>query len=185
MSDMTIQQFCDKHKASKNGREWALANCVSMQNAWNTIKPEWLIWIATRPGVLTDRELRLFSVWSARQVQHLMEDPRSVQAIDTAERFANGNATKEELDAAWDAAWVAAQDATWDAACATARAAACAAVKNATWDTAWDAARACAQDATLDTACATACADAWDAAQVAQADWLGKNTTPNFEEAKP
>ena len=177
MSDMTIQQFCDKHQACKNGREWALANCVSMQNAWNTIKPEWLIWIATRPGVLTDRELRLFSVWSARQVQHLMEDPRSVQAIDTAERFANGNATKEELDAAWDAACAAAQDATWDTArdtaCATARDAACGAVKNATWDTAWNTARAGAWAAT------------WDTSRVAQADWLRKNTTPNFEEAKP
>ncbi len=84
-----------------------------------------------------DREWRLFAVWCARKVQHLMTDPRSLAALDVAERFANGTATAEELaaarDAAWDAAWAAraAWDAAWDAARA-ARAAAWAAW--AAWD---------------------------------------------------
>lgn len=69
-----------------------------------------------------DREIRLFGVWCARQVQHLMTDPRSIAALDVSERFANCNATQEELDAAWadasDAAWAAwaASDAARDAA---------------------------------------------------------------------
>ena len=58
------------------------------------------------------REYRLLAVWFARQVQHLMTDPRSLAALDVAERHANGGATDAELDAAWaaarDAAWVAA-----------------------------------------------------------------------------
>ena len=58
-----------------------------------------------------DNEIRLFAVWCARQVQHLMKDPRSINALDVAERFANGDATKEALDAASAAAWVAAGDA--------------------------------------------------------------------------
>ena len=33
-----------------------------------------------------DREIRLFAVWCARQVQHLMTDPRSIAALDVAER---------------------------------------------------------------------------------------------------
>ena len=81
-----------------------------------------------------DREIRLFAVDCARQVQHLMTDPRSLAALDVAERFANGLATSEELDAARDAARAAARAAAWDTARAAARAAA--------WDTAWDTARA-------------------------------------------
>ncbi len=49
-----------------------------------------------------DREIRLYAVWCARQVQHLMSDPRGIQAVDIAEKFANGEATKEELAAAWE-----------------------------------------------------------------------------------
>jgi len=45
------------------------------------------------------RRERLFAVWCARQVQHLMTDPRSVAALDVAERHANGAATDEELKA--------------------------------------------------------------------------------------
>ena len=54
-----------------------------------------------------DKEWRLFSVWCARQVQHLMTDQRSISAIDVAERYANGKATQRELDAARAAAWAA------------------------------------------------------------------------------
>ena len=107
-----------------------------------------------------DREIRLYCVWCARQVQHLMTDPRSLDALDVAERFANGEATEQEraaaLDAAGDAAWVAA----WDAAGAAARAAAGDAAWAAAWDAAWAAAMAAAMDA--------ARAAVWAAARDAQ-----------------
>ena len=69
------------------------------------------------------REWRLYAVWCARQVQHLMADPRSIAAIDMAERYEHGEATDEELQAARDAAWNAAWNAAWDVACAAAEAA--------------------------------------------------------------
>ena len=53
---------------------------------------------------------RLYAVWCARQVQRLITDPRSLNALDVAERHANGQATDGELSAAWAAAreaWVA------------------------------------------------------------------------------
>jgi hypothetical protein len=99
------------------------------------------------------RDSRLFAVWCARQVQHLITDHRSIDALDVAERFANGQATVNELaaakDAAWDAAWDAARfavgAAAWAAASSAAGAAAItaawAAAKDAAWDAAWDAAR--------------------------------------------
>ena len=52
-----------------------------------------------------------------------MTDQRSLDALDVAERYANGQATEKELSAAWVAAWAAARgtvgnaarDAAWDA----------------------------------------------------------------------
>ena len=67
-----------------------------------------------------DKEIRLYAVWCARQVQHLMTDKRSLDALDVAEAFANGKATKAELAAAWDAAWDADRAAAWAAAWAAA-----------------------------------------------------------------
>ena len=97
------------------------------------------------------REWRLYAVWCARQVEHLMADQRSEDALDVAERFANGLATDKELAAARDAArdasraaagWAAPRDAAryaaWDA---TRAAAAWEAARAAAWDAAWDAAR--------------------------------------------
>ena len=57
------------------------------------------------------KEIRLYAVWCARQVQHLLKDQRSLDALDMAERYANGQATEAELTAVRDAAW----DAAWDA----------------------------------------------------------------------
>ena len=88
-----------------------------------------------------EREWRLFAVWCARQVQHLIVDERSIAAIDVAERYANGRATSEELAAAWDAARAAAWDAARAATSAAAWAATSAAARAATSAAAWDAAR--------------------------------------------
>ena len=83
-----------------------------------------------------DRAIRHYAVWCARQVQHLMMDPRSVEALDVADRYADGLATDEELSAAEAAALAAAE--------AAAKAAAWAAAKAAAEDAAWAAAQAAA-----------------------------------------
>jgi hypothetical protein len=51
-----------------------------------------------------DREIRLYAVWCARRVQHLMGDARSVAALDVAERYTRGEASDDELSAAGAAA---------------------------------------------------------------------------------
>ena len=124
-----------------------------------------------------ERTARLFAVWCAREALKLIDnpDPRSSAACDVAERHAGGQATIDELAAAWDAAWAAARDAAgaaardaagaaaWDAAWAAAGAAAWAAAgaaaraaaRAAAGDAAWAAARAAAR--------AAAGAAAWDA----------------------
>ena len=47
---------------------------------------------------------RRYAVWCARQVQHLMTDQRSLDALDVAERHADGRASDEELAVARKAA---------------------------------------------------------------------------------
>jgi hypothetical protein len=69
-----------------------------------------------------DKEKRLFAVWCARQVQHLITDKRSLDGLDVAERYALGEATDDELAAAWAAAARDARDAAWAAARATQKA---------------------------------------------------------------
>jgi hypothetical protein len=121
-----------------------------------------------------DKHWRLYAVWCARQVQHLLTDPRSVAALDIAERHAHGKATDEELAAAWDAAWAAAWGAAGDAAWAAARAAAWDAAWAAAWaaagGAAWGAARAAAGDAAWAAAWAAAGGAAGDAAWGAARD---------------
>jgi len=106
-----------------------------------------------------ERDARLFAVWCARQVEHLMTDQRSKDALNVAERFANGETTDEELNAAMAAAWDAAMAAAWDAARDAAWAAAMAAARDVAWDAARDAARDAAMAAARDAA--------WDAAMAA------------------
>ena len=122
-----------------------------MQDVWGRLdRIDWLVWVATRKGVLTDKELRLFACFCARQNWHLLTDDRSRNSVEVAERFANGNTTKEELKAAYAAAYAAADaDAAYAAAYTAAYAAAYAAYA------AHDAARAYAAHAAHDAAHAT------------------------------
>ena len=50
------------------------------------------------------RERKLFVVWLAQQAKHLMTDVRSRDALEVAERFANGEASAKERAAAVEAA---------------------------------------------------------------------------------
>jgi hypothetical protein len=143
---MTITKFCDLHDACRDGREWAIATgCTTMAELWqrDDIRPEWRQWIATRRGVMSNRDLRLFACWCVRQVWHLLTDERSRYAVEVAERCAVGEATEDELAAARAAAY----DAAYAAAYAAARAAARAAADAAYAAYAADAAYAAAADA--------------------------------------
>ena len=83
------------------------------------------LWVVLNEGFIDAKTLRLFAVWCAREALKLVDKPdeRSIEACNVAERYANGEATDEELSAARAAAW----DAAWDAARAAARDAASAA----------------------------------------------------------
>ena len=197
--NLTPKQFCDATGACSEGRAFALTQ-PTMADVWDKCpRPDWLLWILCKLNRQpNDRTLRLFAVWCARNTPmsggrktgDMLTDPRSLAALEVAERYANGNATDDELaaagDAAWAAAWAAALDASraaagdaaWAAALDASRAAAGAAAGAAAWaasraaagDAAGDAAGAASRAAAGDAAGAAALDAAWDA----QADQLRK-----------
>jgi hypothetical protein len=120
------------------------------------------LWAFTREGIVGEKTLRLFAVNCARKVQHLMKDQRSIDALDVAERYANGNATEDELAAARKAA---------GAAGAWAREAARGAARDAAWEAAEDGAGVAAWGAARDAARAAELAAAWDGAEAGVAAW--------------
>ena len=172
---MSPAEFCEATKACAEGREWAITQ-PTMADVWDQCpRPDWLLWITDRLGQRPDdRTLRLFAVWCARNTPlgdgrktgDLLTDPRSLAALEVAERYAHGNATDKELDAARDAARTAARDAARTAAWDAAGTAAWDAAWTAAWAAAWAAARAAAGDA------------AWDAAGAAQAAHI-RTLVPN------
>lgn len=153
--------------------------------------------LTRRMEVWTERTARMFACDCAEHVLHYwtavyQEDDRPATAIAVARRYAIGDATMSDIDAAWDsvgaAAWAAgavARSATWDstwaaraatwAAVEAARSATWAAARSATWDSTW-AARDATWDSTWDAAGAARAAAwaAWAAASEAERAWQTK-----------
>ena len=173
--NLTPKQFCDAKVACRDGRAFALTQ-PTMADVWdNCPSGDWLLWILEKIDLSPDdRTLRMFAIWcvrttplsDGRKVGDLLTDPRSLAALEVAERYENGNATDDDLDAACaaagDAAWAAARDVARDAARPAARPAALAAARDAARAAAWAAAGPAAGDA------------AWAAARAAQAHQLRK-----------
>ena len=128
------------------------------------------LWVVCREELIPAEQLRLFAVWCAKQVQHLITDERSIRALEVAERFATGKASLEELNTARAAAWAADGAAAKATAWAAARAAAKATAGDAARAAAENAARAAAEDAARDAAWAGAWAAAQAAAEAAARD---------------
>ena len=63
--------------------------------------PETLLWFLLRREDLTERKQRLFAAACCRRIWHLLRDERSRAAVEVAERWADGNASPEDLLAAF------------------------------------------------------------------------------------
>jgi len=115
---LTPAKFCDATDACEEGRKFAV-KYKTMAAVWrNCPRVDWLCWILNATEAPADEKaVRLYMVWCARNTPladgrttlALLTDKRSTDALDVAERFAHGNATQEELAAAWAAAWAAAR----------------------------------------------------------------------------
>ena len=179
--NLNPKEFCSATDACQEGQVFA-EKYNTMAKVWDACpKADWLLWILTAiDAPANDKAQRLFAIWCARHTpMHdgrttsvLLTDPRSIEALEVAERFTHGNATKEELAAAWAAAWDAARAAARHAAGAEAGAAARDAAGDAARAAAGAAAWAAARDAAGDAARAAAWTAAVAAARATQANQL-------------
>ena len=172
---MTIEQFCDKYHACREGRDWALATgAADMAELWKSedMPREYRIWIFRCEDVIPRDQINRFALFCAKQALPYMHDQRSKDAVAVIERYLDGTATRKELAEAKKSASAATSD---YAALAAAYAALAAAY----------AADAAADAATSDYA-AIAAADAatYAASASAQMRYLIDNVTPNFEVSK-
>jgi len=154
-------EFCKATKACSDGAEFATKH-ATMRDVWDACqRVDWLVWMLDAIDAPQDEKAcRLFMVWCARNTPMsdgrttgaLLSDPRSLAALDVAERFANGNATQEELSVARSAAesvaaaaaWSVAGSVAWSVAWSDAWSAAESAAAAAAWSVAWSAARSVA-----------------------------------------
>jgi hypothetical protein len=77
----------------------------SIQEIWDTChRGDWMLWLFIRTNPEQLKELTRAKAHCALTVRHLMKDQRSINACEVALKFADGLATREELDAAAHAA---------------------------------------------------------------------------------
>ena len=84
---------------------------------------DWLLWLAKKIGIDL-KPITKAKALCALTVRHLMKDERSIKACEVALKFADGLATKDELNTAASAAAAASADAAAAAAADAADAAA-------------------------------------------------------------
>ena len=121
----TLKEFLKKNNACEDG--YLFAKDLTLEEFLATChRGDWILWLFAKSNPKSIRELTLAKGHCVNTVRHLMEDERSLRAVDVAIAFGEGRATKEELDstyAAADASYAAA-DAAADSAYAASYAAA-------------------------------------------------------------
>lgn len=154
----TLKEFLEKNNACKGG--YLFAKDLTLEEFLATCpRGDWILWLFVKSNPDSLKELTLAKGHCANTVRHLMEDERSLRAVDVAIAFGEGKATKKELDSA-SAASAAASDAAFAAS-----------------DTA-DAAAYAADAANAASAASAAASDAASAADAASGD----STSPTYEQ---
>ena len=144
----TLKELLIELKACSDAREWA-GDMTIEQAVEKCHIGDWLLWLAKKIDIGL-QPLTLAKGHCANTVRHLMQDERSIAAVDMAIAYGEGRVTIEKLNAAYAAA-VAAY-AAYAAADAYVAAAAAAAYAAAAADDTADDAAAYAADAYADAA---------------------------------
>ena len=121
----TFKELLIELSACKDAIIWA-SNKTIEEVVKECHRGDWFLWLGRKIN-LPLKEITLAKARCAKTVIHLMKDERSIKAVEVAERFGLGLATREELDAAASYASAAAYASAAYAASAAAAAAAAAA----------------------------------------------------------
>ncbi len=92
--------------ACENARVWAT------DKTWKEVfetchRGDWLLWLFQKTNPEQLQELTRAKAYCALTVRHLMKDPRPINACEVALKFADGLATRSELNDAASAAYAA------------------------------------------------------------------------------
>ncbi len=121
MKNISTTKFCEMYEACEPGRKFA-ENFETMREYYQALlngeagkkSAGWVVCVFCQRGAADERTQRLFAVWCARRAES--KKPECIAAIDTAERFANGQATEAELIKARKVAYWAVDSAAYSAA---------------------------------------------------------------------
>jgi hypothetical protein len=108
----TFKKLLRELRACGDARQWA-GDMTVEEAVEKCHRGDWLIWLAAKVNIGL-QPLTLAKAHCANTIRHLMQDERSIKAIDVAVAFGEGNATIKELsDAAAAAAAAAASYAAY------------------------------------------------------------------------
>ena len=111
----TLENFLLENGACKEGFDFA--KDLTLEQFLKTCpRGDWILWLFAKTNPASLQQLTLAKGHCANTVRHLMQDKRSIAAVDVAIAFGEGKATMEELDAAASAAASASDAAASDAA---------------------------------------------------------------------
>ena len=172
----TLKEFLEKNNACKDG--YLFAKDLTLEEFLATCpRGDWILWLFVKSNPNSLKELTLAKGHCANTVRHLMEDKKSIKAVDVAIAFGEGKSTKKELNSASAAAYAA-----YAAYAASAAAYAASAASNATSAAYAAAAAYAASDASAASAAyaADAASDASDAD--AASDASGDSTSHTYKQ---
>jgi len=90
--------------------EW-LSSQTSLQQAWGSCeRGDWMLWLITALK-MNERKLSLTKGRVAKEVVHLMNDEKSIAAVQAAIDYGNEEISRDELEKATIIAYVAVSDA--------------------------------------------------------------------------
>jgi len=196
---MSFKQQLIEMDACQEAIDWVENRTI--KEAWTDCqRGDWMLWLLEQmegeKGWLDEKKIMLLGCWCTRRaLKYVPEgETRPLKAIETKEKWAKGETTREEMDvarsvamtAASDAEWAAARSAAWAAVNDTVNDSANDAARSAAWAAAWAAAYAAASDAewnaVWDAANDTTCDVTWTAAynkeSSIQTDYIRTQFTP-------
>jgi hypothetical protein len=88
----------EKLHACSNARDYVRTQ-KTILSAWqNCERGDWMLWLAKKLNV-DDKKLTMAKAMCAKQVEHLMKDQRSKDALQACFDYVNGKITRKELNA--------------------------------------------------------------------------------------